>query len=301
MSPSKKPDSARRACRSHVTGRHAAAPLVDVRSADTLLHAPAPPPRSSPSEEATADASVTDSQAALAEWSRLGAELSALGSHRLAVAARAAVAAASGGLGVSAEEAADLAQWFAGVVDEALLRGGLAAGVAIWLVLAGDSQDGPFDARVPRCPAVAAVLLPLDIAGRPAALLDPARQAPAPAVAAFLAGLRAAAAGYVHTALACASPADVLELREIARVEDDALEDYRPWGVDLAEDDPASEALERARAMLTCRRLSPDEVCGGLADWARGLAGTVTEHALPPVFRIGAVAWFARVALQEAL
>ena len=300
MSLSKKLDSARRACRSHVTGRHAAAPLAAVWPADTPLPASEPQPRSSTSEEAVADSPVADLQAALAEWSRLGAELAAHGPHRLAIAARAAVAAAGGGRGVSAEEAADLARWFAGVVDEALHRGGLAAGVAIWLVLAGDSQDGPLDARVPRCPAVAAVPPPPGITGELAELADPAGLAPDPAAAAFLAGLRAAAAGYVHTALACASPADVLELREIACAEDDALEDYRPWGVDLAEDAPASEALERARAMLTCRRLSPDEVCGGVADWARGLAGAVTEHALPPVFRIGAVAWLARVALRRA-
>jgi hypothetical protein len=50
--------------------------------------------------------------------------------------------------------------------------------------------------------------------------------------------------------------------------------------------------------MLTCRRLSNAEACSGLGNWAYGFAGMVSEHAIPPVFRIGAIAWLARVALR---
>ncbi len=51
--------------------------------------------------------------------------------------------------------------------------------------------------------------------------------------------------------------------------------------------------------MLTRRRLSNTAACGGFADWAHGFAGLVAEHAIPPVFRIGAIAWLASVALRD--
>jgi hypothetical protein len=101
----------------------------------------------------------------------------------------------------------------------------------------------------------------------------------------------------VYTAIACASEPDLRELREIARADADALEEFRPWGVDLAADAPASESLEDARSMLTYRHLSNAEACSGFADWAHGFAGMVAEHALSPVLRIGAVAWLTCVAL----
>ena len=95
---------------------------------------------------------------------------------------------------------------------------------------------------------------------------------------------------------------DLIELLEHSRKRDrrvcDALEDYRPWGIDFAEEAPA-ESLESARSMLTCRQLSNPEACCGVADWAHGFAGMVAEHAIPPVFRIGAIAWLARVALRD--
>jgi len=47
-------------------------------------------------------------------------------------------------------------------------------------------------------------------------------------VATVLAKLRAGAAGYVHTAIACASASDLLELREIVRADNDTPKDYRP-------------------------------------------------------------------------
>jgi hypothetical protein len=88
-------------------------------------------------------------------------------------------------------------------------------------------------------------------------------------------------------------------LRKIVRADDVALEGYRPWGPDFAEGSPAAVSLESARSLLTRRQLSNAEACSGLAEWAHGFAGAVIEHALPPVFRVGAIAWFARVALRD--
>jgi hypothetical protein len=239
--------------------------------------------------------------AALPEWSKLGTDLAARGPHRLAIAARAATAAATGGRGVSADEEDRIAQWFGGIVEEAIRRGGLPAAAAIWVVLAGDSHDDPLYGRSARCPAIAAVPPPPEVSfelGEPGA---PSAVTPDPdAVAAFLTKLRAAAPGYVYTALACASGADLHDLREIMGADDHALEEFRPWGVELAAETPASELLEDARSILTCRQLSNTEACGGVADWAHGFAAMVAEHALPPVLRIGAVAWLARVALRSA-
>ena len=241
-------------------------------------------------------ARAVDQFATLTAWSKIGASLAALGPHRLAIAARAA-AAAAGGRGVSAEEEAHIARWFTGVVDETLRRGGLRAAVAVWFVLVADNHADPFEARPARCPMVAAV--PLPPRGFESELDEPGEMTPAPAeVATFLAKLRAAAAGYVHTAIAGASDSDISELREIVRADDDTLEDYRPWGIDFAAETPSSELLEDARSMLTCRHLSNAEACSSFADWAHGFAGMVAEHALPPVFRIGAVAWLARIALR---
>ena len=232
------------------------------------------------------------------EWAQLGAKLGALGPHRLSIAARAATAAA-GSRGVTAEEEEHITHWFGGIVDDALRRGGLPAAAAIWAVLAGDSHVDPVNVRAARCPAVAEVpapprgfaFEPAETGGPGEATLDPDE------VTAFLAKLRAAAPRYVHTAIACASDDDLHDLRELTVADERALEEFRPWGVDLA-DAPATEALEDARSMLTYRQLSSAEACSGFADWAQGFAGMVTEHALPPVVRIGAIAWLARVALR---
>jgi len=119
-------------------------------------------------------------------------------------------------------------------------------------------------------------------------------------LAEFLAGIRVAAAGYVRTAIAGASVAEIDELRELVRADHPAeLEMYRPWGQILDEDTPASEMLDRARHTLTQRHLSNDHACRGVEDWAHGFAKTVVEHTIPPVARIGAIAWFARVALRD--
>ena len=241
-------------------------------------------------------ARAVEQLARLTEWSKLGALFAARGPHRLALAARAAAAAAAGGRGVSAEEEEATARWFAGIVDEAIRRGGLFAAAAIWSVLAGDAHADPFEVRPPRCPKIAEIPVPpRGFASEPG---EPGEPPPDPVeVATFLAKLRSAAPGYIHTAIAGASDSDLGELREIIRADADALEDYRPWGIDFVADAPSSESLDNARSMLACRHLSNAEACSGFADWAHGFAGMVAEHALPPVFRVGAIAWLARVAL----
>ena len=247
------------------------------------------------------------------EWVQLGARLAALGPHRLSIAARAAAAAAGGGRGVTAEEEERVARWFGGIVDEAVRRGGLPAAVAIWTVLAGDSNADAVGGRSARCPAIAEVPSPpRGFAFEPGELGEP--RAPAgegpieqgeepldsAEATAFIAKLRAAAPGYIYTAIAGASEEDLRDLREIIAADGRALEEFRPWGVDLSADAPAAEVLEDARSMLTYRQLSSAEACSGFADWACGFAGMVAEHALPSVHRIGAVAWLARVALRAA-
>lgn len=41
------------------------------------------------------------------------------------------------------------------------------------------------------------------------------------------------------------------------------------------------------------------EASNGFEAWAHGFSSVVAKHAIPPVARIGAVAWLARVALHE--
>jgi hypothetical protein len=169
----------------------------------------------------------------------------------------------------------------------------------------GDRHADSFDGRPARCPWIAEVPhLPKGSSfelAEPSEPAEPSSTAPDPdEVATFLAKLRAAAPGYVHTAIACASDSDLRELRELTLAKDHALEELRPWGVDLATEVPASASLEDARSMLTYRYLSNAEACSGFADWAHGFAGMVAEHAIPPVLRIGGVAWLARVALRPA-
>src|SRR5262249_8875019 len=88
-------------------------------------------------------ARVIEQLAAPAEWAKLGVALAARGPHRLAIATRAAVAVAGGGRGVSLEEEDRIAQWFAGIVDEAIRRGGLFAAAAIWVILVCDDHANP--------------------------------------------------------------------------------------------------------------------------------------------------------------
>jgi hypothetical protein len=221
----------------------------------------------------------------LADWSRLGTKLAARGHHRVAIALHAARAAASGGAQLTAHEEEQIAAWFAGIVDEAIRRGGSSGddrdetAAAIWQVLSGDWHRDPVRVCPARCPAVA--------------------EAPAPGERGFLAAFRAAAAGYVHTAIAGASEDEIAELCALAVASDAELETYRPWGLVDAEDAPAAALLEPALASLTLRRPTNAELCSGFGGWAQGFALVTIEHTLSPVDRIGATAWLARVALRD--
>jgi hypothetical protein len=197
---------------------------------------------------------------------------------------------------VGTEQEEQIARWFVGIVDEAIARGGWRAATAIWFVLDRDRHADPYEQRAARCPALDEVPDP------PVAFEylpgDPNEPTPEPdEVAAFLDKLRTAAPSYVYTAIAGASAAHLRALQQIMRANDDELEAYRPFGLDLRE--LASMWLQDAHSILTRRQLSNAEACRGVANWADGCASVAAEHAIPPVFRIGAVAWLARVALRS--
>ncbi len=48
------------------------------------------------------------------------------------------------------------------------------------------------------------------------------------------------------------------------------------------------------------RPLSIAEACHGVADWSDGFASAAAGLVIPPVLRIGVIAWLARVALRPA-
>jgi len=156
------------------------------------------------------------------EWSALGTELAAIGPHRIALALRVARAAAAGGAGVSPEEEQQLAAWMAGIVDLAVARGGKHAAAAIWHVLAGDFVRAPDALRPPRCPSMAAL-----------------KQRPGDRD--FAEALRAAAPGYMRTAIAGASPDELATLRAIVSAGDATLDGFRPWGISAADDHSAHD------------------------------------------------------------
>lgn len=234
-------------------------------------------------------------------------ELAALGPRRIAIAARAAVAAA-GGAGVGTEQENQIARWFVAVVDEAIARGGPRAAAAIWFVLAHDRHPDPdpsagWSGWSTRCPAIAEVPdPPIAFAFLPGDRADLDDElAPDPdEVATFLAALHTAAAGYVYTAIAGASADDLRALDQIMRAGDAGLDAYHPWGDEFGSWWPSWLSLESSRSLLTRRLLSNAEACHGVANWADGFKSVVTQHAISPVFRIGAIAWLARVALRPA-
>jgi hypothetical protein len=228
-----------------------------------------------------------------AEWSAFGAGL-AKRPHRLALALRVARAATTGGGQLTAHEEDAICSWCVGVVDLAIERTGgpqpgrlggddNAAASTIWHVLVADAHADPRVTRPARCPAVAAC--------------------PAPGERDFLAGLRAAAEGYVRTAIVGASPAEVDALCSLLVASDATLETYRPFNGPFGSDEHnthAAEVLEPALASLVKRRISNAEICSGVAGYASGWAQIASEHAIPPVARIGLIAWLAKVALAPA-
>ena len=229
---------------------------------------------------------------ALAEWARLGAEIAALGPHRLEIAAHAVRVAAAGGRGIAAEEESRIADWFRDLVQAAIQRGGARAARAIWSVLTSDSQRDPRGAWMARCPALEAI-------GCPAILDEGIEPADGGQIAEWLAKLPDAAASYVHHAVAGASADDVAELRELVQAGDDTLDAiYAPEPFALADHDP-HEAMYEAMSTLTRRRIDNDQISGALEIWAFGSQTAVQEHAWEPPVRIGVCAWLARVALRS--
>ena len=218
----------------------------------------------------------------LAEWTALGASLLALpnGAHRVGLAMRTARAAASGGIEIGADEVRAMEQWFADTIDLAIARGGENAASAIWNVIAGDWQPDPSAIRPARCPAVAMIEA-------------------APGERGLVAALRTHAPMYIRTVVSGATKRDVTLLRELVGADEQMLDELRPFGTcaNLAEDRAPWADLEDARATLIARYPSSDDVCSGVCAWASGMASVAYEHALPPVLRIGAIAWLAHVAL----
>ncbi len=102
----------------------------------------------------------------------------------------------------------------------------------------------------------------------------------------------------MYTAVAGASAEEIVELCSLLVTSGDGLEAYRPWGFVDTEDAPAAELIGPAIASLTLRRPTSAGICSGFAGWAQGFAQVALEHALPPVDRIGAIAWLARCALR---
>src|SRR5262249_51099178 len=163
-------------------------------------------------------------------------------------------------------------------VHTAIARGGERAAVAIWYALIGDFVRSPDHSRLPRCPSIGAISL-------------------CPGTEEFLVAFQAAVPDYMRTAIAGASSEEVDTLRRIVRASEQALDEFRPWGVDLVDDHPSHEDLGVARATLARRHLSNVAACRGFEAWANGSSNAVGEYDIPPVLRIGAIAWLARVAL----
>jgi hypothetical protein len=241
-------------------------------------------PFAPPSASASAPEAPTVAPPGFAEWSALGAALAARGPHRLALATRIARATTAGGADVSREEEDRLAAWFAGLVDLALERAGdhpdarggdrNPAGEALWYLLAaGDCT------RALRAPAMDGM--------------------PCPDEAGFVEALRTAAPGYLRAVIAGASERELAELRALVEAGDEALEPYRPLGRSFADGAPAADTGERALSLRGVTRPTHTQRCQAVAQWAAWYADLTVEHAIPPVHRVGTVAWLARVALCE--
>ncbi|HWU90542.1 MAG TPA: hypothetical protein VN253_24925 [Kofleriaceae bacterium] len=115
----------------------------------------------------------------------------------------------------------------------------------------------------------------------------------------FVTALEAAAPGYMRTAIAGASTDEIAMLRAIVRADAATLDGFRPWGIPLVDDHRSYEDLETARATLIRRNLSNVAACRGVEAWARGSGIATAEHSIPPVLRIGAIAWLALMTLRE--
>ena len=237
-------------------------------------------------------------------WLDLGARLGELGPHRLTIAAHAAQAAATGGVSVSPEEEEQLCSWFSRIVEELIERGGTVedgdefspgaedgdefspiypGAVAAWHLVCGDRVRSPRSpAGITRCPAQD-------------------QEGCAPGEKGFLAHIRKAAPSYMQTVIGGASEREIEELRSLVGASGAELESYRPWGRVFCPDESlAQQMIARAIRGLALRNPTPAEVCSAIEGWAHGFASVVASHQIPPVSRIGALCWLARVALRQA-
>src|SRR5262249_2311463 len=108
--------------------------------------------------------------------------------------------------------------------------------------------------------------------------------------------VRAIAPRYLMTVVSGASGSEIEQLRQLAAGTAD-LESYRPFAVWM--DEPSVVArMEDAIAQLTLRRPTAAQLCEGVEEWASAFDQVAREHTIPPVNRIGALAWLACVALR---
>jgi hypothetical protein len=226
----------------------------------------------------------------LNDWSALGVEL-ARHPHRLALALHVARAATSGGGRLTSHEEDQIATWFGDVVAEGIAHTG---GITVderggtdnifaragWYVLHTDRIRDARRRGSSRCPS-----------------LD---EVPCPGDPGFVDSLRAAAPGYVRTVIAGATKDEIDELATLLTLDARTLDErYRPFAGPFTEDVHPAETYERALADLTRRYFTNEDVCSGVEGWAAAFAMAAHDHDIPPVSRIGAVVWLARVALHR--
>ena len=77
------------------------------------------------------------------------------------------------------------------------------------------------------------------------------------------------------------------------------LEEYRPLGSYFGEGYPDSTARENALENLIRRHPSIEQICRAVEGWALWYRDEMIEHDIPPINRLAAIAWLARVALPE--
>lgn len=209
--------------------------------------------------------------------------------HRLAVALHVAGAAATGGGKLTPDEEHEIVRRFDEILDEGIRRTGgsrstrlgdhtNAFAEAVWSILISDSHRSPDGLMSARCPAIATMGI-------------------CPGESGFVATLRRVAPGYVRTAIAGASAAEIAELRELLEAGD--TEAYAPFGGPFGAYKRNSRSLASAMATLARRRASNTEICSAVHAYAAGYARLASKHTIPPVARIGLIAWLARAALHE--
>lgn len=217
--------------------------------------------------------------AAGAAWRELGLEIALRGPHHLTLATRVARAATSGGGTLTAAQEDELARWFAGIVDAGIERTGEPFARATWYVLHTDWHRDPDRVRPPRCPAMARV--------------------PSPNDPRFVAALRAATPDYMRTVIAGASDEECQELIQMPALGERILDErYRPFAGPYTEDVYHAEMTERALAAISRRFYTPADMCEAVESWAAAHDESTVEATIPPVARIGAVAWLACVAIR---